>query len=250
MKNPYLSYVEELKRALKCLSSPEKAESSRRYFPEGIHCIGASASDIKRVIDDFHVEHKALSAAEVLCVTEYLLENAEYSEDVLVAFGLINKFVKKNYDDDLILRFEFWLENYASNWSHVDDLCIKTLYQFMLARPHLIVTTQRWAHSNVSWCRRASNVAWVKFVKRKVGKSVYCLDKDLIFQQCDLLLSDDDVFVQKSVGWLLKVTSMHHKDDVITYIENNFAKMTRPTIRYAIEKLDAESRMRLLALTK
>ena len=78
-------------------------------------------------------------------------------------------------------------------------------------------------------------------------KSSYYLDTKLVFMNCDLLLNDDDEFVQKSVGWLLKVTSLHYEASVIKYIQNNFEKMTRPTIRYAIEKMDAGTRKKLLS---
>lgn len=117
-----------------------------------------------------------------------------------------------------------------------------------MARPYLIEKTQHWAFSEVSWCRRASNVVWVKFIKRKMGKSIYHLDTELVFKNCDLLISDEDEFVQKSVGWLLKVTSLHYEESVIKYIESNIEKMTRPTIRYAIEKMATDTRKKLLSL--
>jgi len=116
-----------------------------------------------------------------------------------------------------------------------------------MARPHLIETTQGWSNSNISWCRRASNVVWVKFIRRKIGKSVYELDINLVFKNCNLLIEDHDEFVQKSTGWLLKVTSLHHEEAVISYIRKNFRKMTKPTIRYAIEKMESETRKKLLA---
>jgi len=239
-----------IKADLAKVSTAKKAESSRRYFPHGINCIGATAADIKLIVCNFQAENDDINAIEMLAITEYILRNAEYSEEVLIAFSLINRFVKIHYDDDLLLRFEFWLENYASNWSHVDDLCIKTIYQFLLARPHLIEKTNHWAFSKISWCRRASNVVWVKFIKRKMGKSIYYLNKELVFKNCDLLINDKDEFVQKSIGWLLKATSLHHQNSVINYIEMNFQYMTRLTIRYAIEKMDVNTRTYILSLGK
>ncbi|PCJ56368.1 MAG: DNA alkylation repair protein [Planctomycetota bacterium] len=246
----YKTYLKRINNDLKDISTDKKAEASRRYFPAGINCIGANASDIKLIIGDFHSEYTELTAIEVLYITEYLLKNATFIEESLVAYGLINKFVKTNYDDDLLLRFEFWLENYATNWALVDDLCLKTIFQFLMTRPHLIDKTRHWAYSKISWCRRASNVVWVKFIKRKIGKSNYCLDKELVFKNCDLLIDDENKFVQKSIGWLLKAASLHHKIEVVEYVENNFNKMARPTIRYAIEKLDLDTRKRLLSITK
>lgn len=242
-------YFQSLKLAMQVYSSEEKAASSRRYFPAGIECLGITAVDIKRVVKDFQTKHIELDSEQSLALSEYILANAKYSEEKLVAFALLNKFVKKYYPDELLDRFEYWLEHYADNWSLVDDLCIKTIYQFLLSRPHLITKTEHWSRSSVSWCRRASCVVWVKFIQRKIAKTTYHLDKSLVFSQCDILLADDDVFVQKGVGWLLKVTSQYHCDDVVEYITSHYQDMTRLTLRYAIEKMPEDIRLRLLSLT-
>jgi len=243
-------YRRSLTSSLHKISSKEKAQASRRYFPLGFNGIGANAADIKLIIATFQQDNAELSADEMLVITEYLLKNSHYSEEVLIAFGLINKFVKRHYGDELILRFEYWLENYASNWSHVDDLCIKTIYQFLMTRPYLIETTQHWAYSQVPWCRRACNVVWVKFIKRKIGKSIYYLDEKLVFKNCVLLIEDKDEFVQKSIGWLLKVTAVHHQQAVIDYLILNSKSMPRSTIRYATEKMALTTRKEILAMTK
>lgn len=250
----YEKYLKRIRKDLSAVSTAEKADSSRRYFPQGIHCCGATAGDVKTIINNFLLDHPDLTSADILAITEYMLARTKYNEEFLIAFGLMNKFVKlsakrtDNFDDELLLRFEYWLEHYANNWSLVDDLCIKTLYQFLISRPYLIVKTQHWAYSEIPWCRRASCVVWVKFIKRKIGKEIYYLDTQLIFKQCDLLLDDSDEYVQKGVGWLLKVTSVEHKDAVISYIKNNRSRFTRPTLRYAIEKMDDVSRRMLLAI--
>ncbi|WP_111978002.1 DNA alkylation repair protein [Algibacillus agarilyticus] len=240
-------YYQGLKTNLIQVSSAEKAESSRRYFPHGINCIGANAGDIKQVIQAFQTQYSELSADDTLELCEYLLQKAEYNEETLIAFGLLNKFVKRHYDDGLLVRFEYWLTHYANNWALVDDLCIKTIYLFFMGRPHLIEKTQHWSLSDVAWCRRASNVVWVKFIKRKIGQSMYCLDTQLIFTNCDQLINDKDEFVQKSVGWLLKVTSIEHERAVIQYIEKNINTLSRSTLRYAIEKMAPATRKHLLA---
>ena len=233
---------------LKQLRSDKKANTSRRYFTHEVAIFGVNATDIKQIIKDFHEKHTDIPPENLLCLTEYLLENAEFHEEKLVAFGLLNKVVKRNFDDTLMQRFEFWLENYADNWALVDDLCLKTIYQFLLSRPHLIEQTQHWIYTSSPWCRRAGNVVWVKFINRKIGKSTYKLDKKLIFKNCDHLLNDPDIFVQKSIGWLLKVTAAYHLEDVIDYLSSNIKRLNRLTLRYAIEKMDAETRKHLLSL--
>ncbi|EPJ46057.1 MAG: hypothetical protein OFPI_35630 [Osedax symbiont Rs2] len=222
----------------------------RRYFPHGINCIGANAADINAIVASFKAENPALSANDILSICETVLKHAQYSEEILIGYGLIGHLVKNNFDDDLLLRFQFWLEHYALNWAHVDDLCLKAIYNFLMARPHLIETTQSWSRSQVCWCRRASNVVWVKFIKRKMGKTVYVLDTNLVFENCDQLMLDEDEFVQKSVGWLLKVTAVHHQQDVIEYLKRNIHLIQRSTLRYALEKVDADSRKSIMSYSR
>jgi 3-methyladenine DNA glycosylase AlkD len=86
----------------------------------------------------------------------------------------------------------------------------------------------------------------VKFIKRPIGKNIYWLNQDLVFKNCDLLLQDPDEFVQKSIGWLLKVTAVHHQQAVLDYIKMNYPIMPRSTIRYALEKVDKPTRNLIL----
>ena len=64
--NQYERHISRLREELRQRSSDEKAESSRRYFPDGINCIGANAADIKSIISGFHSENAELTAVEVL----------------------------------------------------------------------------------------------------------------------------------------------------------------------------------------
>jgi len=241
---------EKITVQLVCLSNPDKKLASERYFSTDFRCLGANAGDIKQVISDFHRTNDKLSPDDVLMTVEYILAHSQFNEQKLVAFGLLNKLVKRHYDDTLLLRFEYWLEHYADNWSLVDDLCIKTIYQFLLARPHLITSTAHWVHSEVSWCRRASNVVWVKFIDRKIAKETFRLDQRLVFNHCDILIDDSDKFVQKSIGWLLKVTSVHHFDAVVKYIERNITVISNSTMSYAMEKMPLLTKQRLRSLKK
>jgi len=113
------AYFDTLTIELAALSTPEKAQASRRYFAADFSCIGANATDIKQVTANFHLTHQYLSPAEVLAISEYILAHSHFNEQKLLAFGLINIYVKHHFDDQLLLRFEYWLEHYCDNWSLV-----------------------------------------------------------------------------------------------------------------------------------
>ena len=44
------------------LSSKEKAQSSARYFPDGIRCIGVTAGDIKIIVQTFQSQFPEIDA--------------------------------------------------------------------------------------------------------------------------------------------------------------------------------------------
>lgn len=237
----------EIESALLAISTPEKAKSAQRYFPHDLDCYGANAKDIQGVVKTFQKKHSIVTANETLKLSEYILSRRPKHEMKLVAFALVEKFVRKHYDDTLLETFKYWLEAYADNWAQVDDLCLKAIYKFLLARPYLIENTNDWALSSGPWCKRASNVVWVKFVYRKIGSDIYQLNTRLIFHNCQLLLEDKDEYVQKSIGWLLKATSVYHQSDVESFLIKHHHKITRETLRYAIEKMSKEKRKAILA---
>jgi len=250
MANQLNNWFTQIELALKHSASTEKAASAQRFFPSPINCFGANAKDIQEAVKGFFETNKKINADQVLELSKLILSRSDINEMRLSAFALIEKFVSKHYDDSLLHTFQYWLENYTDNWAQVDDLCLKTIYKFLMARPHLIASTKSWAHSNSPWCRRASNVVWVKFIHRKIKKQVYQLDPSLIVENCLLLIDDKDEYVQKSIGWLLKVTAVHHPDLVESFLYEHYQELDRSTLRYAIEKMPAEKRKAILAFPK
>jgi 3-methyladenine DNA glycosylase AlkD len=68
-----------------------------------------------------------------------------------------------------------------------------------------------------------------------------------IFSLADLLLTDRDDMVQKGYGWMLKSCSQAHQEEVFRYVMERKEKMPRTALRYAIEKMPAELKIRAMA---
>ncbi|WP_420791217.1 DNA alkylation repair protein [Enterovibrio gelatinilyticus] len=64
----------------------------------------------------------------------------------------------------------------------------------------------------------------------------------------DLLLEDAHHLVQKAYGWMLNVLSQKEPQPVVEYLIKNHARMPRTAFRYALEKLDKGTRMKLMSL--
>jgi len=69
-----------------------------------------------------------------------------------------------------------------------------------------------------------------------------------IFQIADLMLPDNDDMVQKGYGWMLKVASQSHEQEVFEYVISNKRVMPRTALRYAIEKMPPE--LKTIAMEK
>jgi 3-methyladenine DNA glycosylase AlkD len=78
-----------------------------------------------------------------------------------------------------------------------------------------------------------------------VGRSAY-FDLGQTLANCERLLDDDDPYVQKGIGWMLKVASQHALPAVLSFLRKHRAVMARSTLRYAIEKLPADLRRELM----
>ena len=240
--------VERLLAVLRAEADPRVAESMRRYFPDDIHALGVTNAGVRVLADAFVAEHRVLAPEERLALAEGVLARAFHHEEVLLGFALLRKLVRRSYDESLLRRFRYWLEHYVRNWAQCDDLCLTVAYPFFLSRVDALSRIQDWTESRSPWCRRAANVALVKFVSRKIGSTTYRLPLDHILGNARRLLEDPEPYVQKSVGWLLKVATDHHRDAVVGFLETHIRTIHRDTLRYAIERLDEKQRKSLMTL--
>ena len=240
--------VDELRRAVAALADPDFAQGMQRYFPYPVAALGVPNSAVARVADDFARSQEELEPSTRLGLAAELIGRATYHEEVLLGFALLQKVARRGLGEDLLSHCRTWLEESVTNWAQCDDLCLKLLYPYFLGRLDLIPATQGWIDSTSPWARRAANVAVVKFVRRKVGREIFELPVSHVFHNCIRLMYDEDVYVQKGSGWLLKVTAGVHPEEVSAFLRTWHAEMKRDTFRYAIEKMDRLHRDALMQL--
>ncbi|CAO5226610.1 3-methyladenine DNA glycosylase AlkD [Frankia sp. AgKG'84/4] len=240
--------ADDLLDSLAARGDPVFAEGIQRYFPKGIRALGVSNAAVMEVASDYLHRREGISVGGRIEIAERVLGYADYHEEVLLGFALLHKVAKHQLDDDFLDRCEIWLARYVSNWAQCDDLCLKLLYPFFLGHLDLIPRTRQWVDSESAWARRAANVAVVKFVRRKVGKVTFELPVSHAFDNCTVLMHDNDIYVQKGCGWLLKVVGRVHPAELAAYLCRWQPEMMRDTYRYALEGLDGNTRASLMAL--
>ncbi len=234
--------ISRLDADVKALASVDRAAATQRFFPHPVTALGVSNADIALIAANGFARSRELATHDWLAVADHFARSHAYHEELILASALAAK-VARSLDGSgtLLDLIKSWLENDVSNWAQSDDLCIKPLYLYLKRHPHLLARMGEWGTSDSAWCRRASNVALVKFVGR--NKAV---DLARMFANCERLLADPDPYVQKGVGWLLKAASQRELEPVLAFLRAHLARIARPTLRYAIEKLPDDTRKALL----
>ena len=106
--------------------------------------------------------------------------------------------------------------------------------------PEFLSKLKKFTNSENRWMRRAAAVSLI--VPARKGRFL-----DEIFEIADGLLTDEDDLVQKGYGWLLKVASQAHQQEVFDYVMRNRTIMPRTALRYAIEKMPKELKVKAMA---
>jgi len=107
--------------------------------------------------------------------------------------------------------------------------------------PDFLKKLKIFAVSPNRWMRRAAAVSLIVPARKGLFLST-------IFELAEILLTDKDDLVQKGYGWMLKVASQAHEQEVFEFVVNRKDIMPRTALRYAIEKMPAE--LKKIAMAK
>jgi len=169
-----------------------------------------------------------MSKSDAFDLAESLWQSG-YLEETFIACHL-SYYYRRDYQKTDFTLFERWVNLYINNWASCDTFGNHTLGAFIEKYPEFLSKLKQWTKSSNRWVKRASAVSLIIPAKR----GLFLED---IFEICDSLLLDPNDMVQKSYGWLLKVTSQAHQQAVFDYVMKHQATMPRTAFRYAIEKM-------------
>lgn len=147
--------------------------------------------------------------------------------------------MKNRYEESDMRVFEKWLKRYVKNWAHDDVFCTSSVGEMLMQFPEFIKKLDKWAESRNRWLRRASAVSLIYPIKREKY-----LDKAI--EIADKLLRDKDDMVQKGYGWMLKEMANLYPMEVYEFVMKRKDEMPRTALRYAIEKMPKEWKVRAM----
>lgn len=224
----------ELKRSV----DDKTKNSGEHFFKEAVKIYGVKTAIVSRIAKDFFNEVKNKNKTEIFNLCGELWQSG-YMEESFIACNW-SYYIHKDYEPADFKIFARWVNNYVSNWASCDTLCNHTIGTFIEMYPAYLADLKKWTKSKNRWTRRATAVSLI--VPARQGKFL----KD-VFAVADMLLTDEDDLVQKGYGWLLKVASQPHQEEVYKYVMTNKSQMPRTALRYAIEKMPKELKVKAMA---
>lgn len=235
--------INQIRQELKQNIDLEYKKGAIRYFKEPIKVYGVRSKIVHKIAQKyFPLFPRSLKKwkGNFFALGKQMLKS-NYHEEVIIVFIWTEKLVK-NFDQIDFKIFEKWLNKYANNWAKVDTLCPHTINYFIQNYPAVIPKIKSWTKSKNRWMRRAAAVSFIS------GSKDFPQKKHLthIFWIAKKLLKDEDDLVQKGYGWMLKCATENYKKEVFNFVLKNKYEMPRTALRYAIEKMPKELKMKAM----
>jgi 3-methyladenine DNA glycosylase AlkD len=229
--------IDEIRKDLIKNSDEKTRISGERYFKEPVKLHGLKSAVTINIAKEHYAKIRRKPKSEIFELCEELWQSG-YMEEAFIACNW-SYYTRKEYLPDDINIFERWVRCHVSNWATCDTLCNHTVGTFIEMFPEKISYLKKWATLPGRWMKRASAVTLIIPAR----KGLFLTD---IFEIADILLPDKDDLVQKGYGWMLKAASQAYQKEVFDYVIMNKAVMPRTSLRYAIEKMPKELKIKAM----
>lgn len=229
-----------LASAIKKLGNPEKAKLSERFFKTGKGQYGEGDIFLGLTMPEQRQITKAfldLPLPELSTALE-----SKYHEFRLCALLILNhQYAKaaKAKDDKLCQQLcEFYLSHSTriNNWDLVDASARNVVGEYLYTRPRKIL--YKLAASKNLWERRISIISTFAFIKKS--------DFTDTLKISTVLFRDKEDLMHKAVGWMLREVGKMDRATLDQFLRQNYQKMPRTTLRYAIEHYSEPDRQKFL----
>jgi len=228
----YDKLVKEIVTELDRLSDPKRLEMAMNSYPTSMIVKGVTVPNIRPIVQNLSKQFRKSPPEEVIEFVKQL-NGTHILEAQQIAFELIDK--QRAVQKSLSLEDCLVLGTGIDNWVSVD------YFAGMVAGPAWRegqITDQvikEWAASEDRWWRRAAVVCTVALNQKARGGSG---DAGRTLMICEIVASDEDDMVAKSLSWALRELAKREPEPVIEFVNENEAVLPKRVVREVRRKLE------------
>ncbi|MCX6748622.1 MAG: DNA alkylation repair protein [Candidatus Pacearchaeota archaeon] len=210
--------ISEIRARLSSLGDKERAVNSKRYLKSDYDFYGLRVPELRKVAKEIKLDfNSSLKLFDQLW-------NSGNHEEMSLALFLINRYKKSpEVWDFLVSRLAK-----AKSWDHIDELSSHTLGEILAENLSLIPEIKKLFSSKNPWFRRTSIVSTYPLIKKN--------KLELTFLLAERLAYDEDIYVQKAAGWMLREAGKKDRLATRNFIMSHL-NMKAAAFSYATEKM-------------
>jgi 3-methyladenine DNA glycosylase AlkD len=203
------------------LKDEERAVNSKRYLKSSYAFYGLKVPEMRKICKDY----KNLDFYSALNLFDELWNSGNH-EEMNCALFLLSHYSEK-YP---IEAWKFLLERIdkAKSWDLTDELSSHILGKILEKRIDLMGDIKKLSESRNPWFRRISIVSTLPLIKKN--------KIELTLRLAEKLVYDNDIYVQKGAGWMLREAGKKNRLAIREFILMHL-DMKPTAFSYATEKM-------------
>lgn len=223
---------------LKKYRSPEKAAFFPRFFKTGKGQYGEGDKFWGITVPDNRLVAKKYFATCSIDDFSELLQNPVHEVRLCALLMMVYRFENKKLPNLKKELYNLYISHtaYINNWDLVDTSAPLIVGGWLEDKKRDIL--YRWAKKGTLWEQRIAIVATLHYIRKGELEDTIAI--------CKLLLEHKHDLIHKATGWMLREAGKRNPDTLIYFLAEHHEEMPRTMLRYAIEKLDADARKRIL----
>ncbi len=228
----------KIKKELSKLADAKRAKNLQWFFKtgkgqygEGDVFIGVTMPEIRKIIN---ANYKTTSQKEI----NSLVYSEIHEERMAGWLVVLKKYQASETKVEKRELISFLLKNrkQINNWDLVDVIIPKTLGNFLLDKNRK--TIYKLAQSKSMWERRISVLSCFAFIDNG--------EFDDALRIAKIHLDDKEDLMHKAVGWMLREVGKKDEKLLVRFLRDNYSRLPRTTLRYAIERFEEGRRKGML----
>lgn len=208
--------------ALKQYSDPVRAIRDKAYHKSKREHWGVAAPESNRIA---HVVSKALSQKQVLQIASALWETDRF-DPMITAAKMLAKLDASEALWEMIVVFLQKVDGWA-----LEDTLAHAAWKCLLADRSRLDTIEEWTGHPNFWMRRAVLVYTLPWAKPN-------RDPERSLRWASNYSTDPQWFIQKAIGWWLRVLGEHNPERVVIFLQRHWDKLKYVARHEASRKLN------------